>query len=71
MNIGDLVILCEAYDKLGSAVQSQVRVVLAGEAIEDQNPNALRLARRQFIDVARRRGIDVSEWDDVMDASKD
>ena len=67
MNLHSLISICDAYAKLGDAIQSQVRAVLEGEPVEDQNANALRYARRNFIDVARRHGVDVSEWDEATE----
>jgi len=44
MDLETFLLAAQAYSNLGSAIQDQLVAVVAGEAKEEQNPNALRHA---------------------------
>lgn len=46
MKIEDLLDLCQRYSDMGWAVQEQLASVIDGEALEDQNGNALEIIRK-------------------------
>ncbi len=46
MSIEELLELCQRYNDLGWAVQEQLASVVDGEALEEQNLNALEMIRK-------------------------
>ena len=58
MELKELLKLCRAFSDLGDAASSQLEGVANGEALEDQNPNALRLADQRFLALAEAAGVD-------------
>lgn len=47
MELAEFIALADAYAKLGSAVQEQLKSVVDDEdSVHDQNPNALQLIKR-------------------------
>lgn len=57
MQLTRLVDICDAYARLGGAVQEQLGNILDGEDFEDQNFNALKLIR-EFFAVAHNVGVE-------------
>lgn len=55
--------LADEYVRMGGSVQEQLKaVVLDGEDMEDQNPNALRYVETFLRDAARDEIDDAAEW---------
>lgn len=58
MTLDTLLLLCRRYRDLGDAVSDQLHAVAVnGESVEQQNPNAMRLALK-FLDSCDRLGVD-------------
>lgn len=62
MRLDKLIDICDAYARLGGSVQEQLGAILDGEALEEQNSNAL-VEIRRFLAVARTAGTE--DPDDV------
>ena len=45
MNLYTVMQICDAYARLGGAVQEQLQDVVSGAPVEDQNANALKMIR--------------------------
>ena len=60
VDLGDLLDLCEQYEAMGSAVQTQLRRFADNPHDGDCNPNALRMMR-DWLELATRYDIDGAE----------
>jgi hypothetical protein len=61
MDSHEFIQLAEAYSNLGWAVQDQLKDVLEGGSLEDQNPNALKMAL-SFAQQAHQSGVHDFDW---------
>ena len=67
MQLDDLMELCRQFSNLGWAVQSQLRDVVAGDDLDEQNPNALKMCA-SFLREAAALGVEGAS--DVADDIK-
>ena len=60
MTIEDLIEFCDRYAAMGGAVQDQMKAVIDGEFMEDQNANAVKMFAR-FLRRAADFGVEGAE----------
>ena len=66
MNIGQLISICDAYAKLGWAVQETTRNAIDGtQCVDDMNPNARALVADWLDEVEKNADRDIELQDDV------
>lgn len=49
MTLQWLLTVCQTYGHMGTAIQEQLHDIAAGESLDDQNPNALRVISDDFL----------------------